>query len=94
GDEFVVVLEKISAPEQATLMCDKLLAALAVPARIEDQAVPIKASIGCALYPEHGTTVPALLRHADEEMYRQKHGERIPQDAFARDFIAKYAGQE
>ena len=39
-------------------------------------AVELEASIGVALYPEHGTTVGRLLQRADVAMYDAKRGRR------------------
>jgi EAL domain-containing protein (putative c-di-GMP-specific phosphodiesterase class I) len=41
---------------------------------LEGVPIDLEACAGAALYPEHGTTVEALLRHADEAMYRGKRG--------------------
>ena len=34
----------------------------------------VTASIGLAIFPEHGKTVESLLRAADQGMYAAKHG--------------------
>jgi diguanylate cyclase (GGDEF)-like protein len=72
GDEFAVVLLASGEPLMAQAVAHKLLAAVAQPFIIERQSVTVSASIGIAIYPDHATTVEALLQHADEAMYVAK----------------------
>jgi diguanylate cyclase (GGDEF)-like protein/PAS domain S-box-containing protein len=71
GDEFALLLLNVQtdAVFQTTA---KLLRSLEQPFFIENQAVNIEASIGVALYPEHGCDADTLLRHADVAMYAAK----------------------
>ena len=71
GDEFAVVLPAADAAG-ATLVAERLLEALEEPFLIEEQGLEVRASIGIALYPEHGETAPSLLRGADVAMYVAK----------------------
>jgi diguanylate cyclase (GGDEF)-like protein len=69
GDEFAVVLPGSSdAPDAAV----KLIAALEAPVDLEGHTLALGASIGIALYPQHGQTVESLLRSADVAMYTAK----------------------
>jgi len=72
GDEFVVLLEKITSSTAAEQVADKLLACLSHPVRRGQQTLQVSASIGIALYPQDGDTADALLTHADDAMYRAK----------------------
>ena len=74
GDEFVVLLESLQQPEHAQPAADKLRGALDQPLTIDGHSLRILPSIGIALYPEHGDSAQALLRHADDAMYRAKKG--------------------
>lgn len=74
GDEFVVLLEDIARREDAELVAGKLGEALSAPVHVEGRAVPLRASVGLALYPEDGRDVGQLLKHADGAMYRVKRG--------------------
>ncbi|RKQ60890.1 diguanylate cyclase with PAS/PAC and GAF sensors [Vogesella indigofera] len=84
GDEFVVLLESLQQPEHALPTADKLRGALDQPLTIDGHSLRILPSIGIALYPEHGDTAQALLRHADDAMYQVKKGGEpylpLPQD--------------
>lgn len=74
GDEFVVLLEGISARHDAEVVAEKLSDALLEPVLFEGQALPVRASIGLALYPDHGRDIGELLRYADGAMYHNKRG--------------------
>jgi diguanylate cyclase (GGDEF)-like protein len=71
GDEFALILIHASLNE-ARVVAQKLVDSLSVPYRIGSIDLEMSASIGIAGYPESGTTSEALLRHADEAMYKAK----------------------
>jgi diguanylate cyclase (GGDEF)-like protein len=72
GDEFAVLLPKITTSEGAVAVAKKLQAALEEPFALERLALEVEASIGLALYPEHGNDPEELLQHADIAMYVAK----------------------
>lgn len=75
GDEFVVLLENIERPEQSQGVAEKIYQSLSMPFQLSEHPISITPSIGIAHFPLHGDNETALLRHADEAMYRQKHSE-------------------
>jgi diguanylate cyclase (GGDEF)-like protein len=72
GDEFAALLPGATA-EGAGAVADKLRAALQQPLSIDGVALDLDASIGIAVYPEHGNDAAELLQHADVAMYVAKH---------------------
>jgi diguanylate cyclase (GGDEF)-like protein len=76
GDEFVVVLGQLKDAETAAPIARKLLADIALPIPMAGGTAQVGASIGIALYPEHGETAADLLREADRAMYAVKHSGR------------------
>ena len=73
GDEFAVLLAPIKGADDATRIADEIAAALrtqVVSAKFG--VIESSASIGIAVFPEHGVTVEALLASADAAMYRAK----------------------
>jgi diguanylate cyclase (GGDEF)-like protein len=72
GDEFVVLLPSIEGRDGAMVVAAKVLHALSRPFEIAGNRFVISASIGIALYPEHGSDEKLLLRHADAAMYEAK----------------------
>jgi diguanylate cyclase (GGDEF)-like protein len=74
GDEFAVLMEDLRLVEHAQLLMRKIERAVDAPAA--DGSSAPRASVGAAVYPEHGLTPEALLRHADQEMYESKRRRR------------------
>lgn len=72
GDEFVFILPEIGGAESARGIAGKLLALLEPCFCLGELAVPVSFSLGIALYPQDGEDVEALLRAADQAMYRAK----------------------
>jgi diguanylate cyclase (GGDEF)-like protein len=71
GDEFALLLPATDAAE-ARAMAAAVLSALEAPMTPDDQIVDVRASIGIALFPDHGSEAATLLRHADIAMYAAK----------------------
>lgn len=72
GDEFAFVLPTAGDPDAATRVGRKLLKSLEQPFTLEDQRVEIGASLGIAIFPDHGADATTLMRHADAAMYFAK----------------------
>ena len=71
GDEFVLLLD-LARAEDATLVGNKLIRVISDPYTVDEHRVRISASIGAAFHPRDGTSVEALVRAADDAMYRAK----------------------
>ncbi len=76
GDEFTIILNRVRDPEAAGHVAEKVLAALAEPLIVAGHELRIGASIGIALFPEHGKTIEAILEAADYAMYLAKKAGR------------------
>ena len=72
GDEFGVLLPKVLDAEAAGAVARKLRTTLEEPFTIHGLALRMEASIGIALFPEHGPDVQGLLQRADVAMYVAK----------------------
>ena len=72
GDEFAVLLPRVATGEGALAVAGKLQAAMEQPFVLEGLSLEVEASIGVALYPEHGNDPEELLQHADIAMYVAK----------------------
>ena len=73
GDEFAVLLAPIRAVDDAARIAAKIAAAVGTPiASAAFGTIESSASIGVAVYPDHGTGVDELLAAADAAMYRAK----------------------
>ena len=77
GDEFVVLLEGLEGPEQARSAIKRMLASLREPFELEGGKVRVSASFGLAMCCAADEREPdALLREADQAMYRAKRAGR------------------
>ncbi|NYI44738.1 diguanylate cyclase (GGDEF)-like protein/PAS domain S-box-containing protein [Nocardioides aromaticivorans] len=72
GDEFVVVICGLTRIEEVSARVERLAAALPGSVSVDNREVLATASIGCAVFPDHGRTPAHMLKHADIAMYRAK----------------------
>jgi diguanylate cyclase (GGDEF)-like protein len=72
GDEFIVLLSGVRHVEEAAVVAQRLVSALAEPLVIEGTELFVGASVGVAMYPEDGRDIDTLLMNADTAMYRAK----------------------
>lgn len=72
GDEFAILLLSVDRV-QAERTAGKLLEIMAVPFQANGHILRVGASIGIALFPEHGGNECDLMRYADVAMYAAKH---------------------
>lgn len=71
GDEFAILLGETSA-EESILVASRLGDALLEPFTLDDLTVQVSASVGIALFPQHGDDLKVLLRKAELAMYTAK----------------------
>ena len=83
GDEFIVLLPSIEAKDDARLVGEKILEALQQSFDLAGHRHDISASIGIAVYPEHGSDDRSLLKSADIAMYNAKAAGRGNVQMFA-----------
>ncbi|BCJ90997.1 hypothetical protein IZ6_17320 [Terrihabitans soli] len=74
GDEFAIVVP--DALEVGRITARSILASLRQPFPYQGQTVMTAASIGIAVFPEHGRNASDLLKNADIAMYAAKEGGR------------------
>ena len=72
GDEFAILLPTVNA-KHAGMAARMLLQALRTPFVIDDQSLDVGASVGIALYPDHGVDANILIQRADVAMYAAKN---------------------
>jgi diguanylate cyclase (GGDEF)-like protein/PAS domain S-box-containing protein len=72
GDEFAILLEETSGPDEACRLAARIIDDLRAPMRISDREVQVRASIGIALSPAGGEAPADLLQAADVAMYAAK----------------------
>jgi len=72
GDEFAVVLTSALDSNGVAMTARRILNSLQQPFVVEGQVLEVRASIGIALYPQHGSDARTLMRRADVAMYATK----------------------
>jgi diguanylate cyclase (GGDEF)-like protein/PAS domain S-box-containing protein len=72
GEEFTVLLQEIAQSEDAERVAAEILRGLNEPYRHNGIDIDLTASVGIAVYPDHGTDAAVLWRDADTAMYRAK----------------------
>ena len=72
GDEFVLLLMDLDAPEDAGAVARRVRDALSAPFVFQGRQLVVTPSIGIAVYPRDGEDADTLLRHADTAMYQAK----------------------
>ncbi len=71
GDEFAILLPS-DGPEAGEMVARAICRALESPMTLEGHQVDVRASVGIAIFPDHGLERSTLLRHADVAMYAAK----------------------
>jgi diguanylate cyclase (GGDEF)-like protein len=74
GDEFAVLLPTVEGADGAADVAVRIREALQAPVQLRGLSVHIDASVGIAVFPDHGTDVEELLQRADVAMYAAKGG--------------------
>ena len=72
GDEFAVLLNEVTNEAAALTMAVQIGKALEEPFRIDEFNLEVQASIGVAIYPDHGAATDTLIKRADIAMYVAK----------------------
>jgi len=72
ANAFTLLLVDIGGDQQAALVADRLLQAVAQPMPVGDRALVLTASIGIALYPRDATDAQGLTRCAEQAAYAAK----------------------
>lgn len=72
GDEFVALLPRVRVAEDTVTVAEKLIGAMHAPISIDRHDIQLSASVGIACFPQDGTDLDSLLKHADTAMYVAK----------------------
>jgi diguanylate cyclase (GGDEF)-like protein len=72
GDEFGVILSRVTAPDAAAGVAQDIVECLVEPFDIEGRECRVGVSIGVSCHPTDGESADVLLNHADTAMYKAK----------------------
>jgi diguanylate cyclase (GGDEF)-like protein len=76
GDEFIVMVEDFTHRQEIAELAGRLARAMHRSDFVPNVVTQVSASIGVALYPEHGREIGTLLKNADAAMYQAKRDGR------------------
>ncbi len=93
GDEFIVAWTDCRDVQDVKALGQRLVKGLADPLTVMEQPMFVRASVGLATYPAHGTTAQELMRAADTAMYQAKAAGKntsaVYDDSMAKDSSAR-----
>ena len=72
GDEFVVLLNNLSASNDVTAAEEKIRSLIEQPIVLAQGTIRVSASLGWAIFPQDGQDVQSLLKAADTRMFEDK----------------------
>jgi diguanylate cyclase (GGDEF)-like protein len=72
GDEFAVLVAQNPAATDIELICHRIIESFERPVPINGALVKSSASIGVAVFPDHGATLDSLYKSADLALYEAK----------------------
>ena len=78
GDEFTVLVERVSGVAEAEALAERLATELSRPIELEGRRLVVRASIGIALAGANEGGADDLLAHADAAMYAAKSARQGP----------------
>ena len=70
GEQLIIILPRLSRPEESELACKRVLAALEAAFSINHQEVFVTASVGATVYPDDGEHHEVLMRNAIAAAHR------------------------
>ena len=76
GDEFAVILPQIGGRSEVEEIARRVLSAVARPYQLTAGEARVSASIGGAIYPQHGGDLEGIRASADAALYRAKEAGR------------------
>jgi diguanylate cyclase (GGDEF)-like protein len=84
GDEFTILLANANSPATVAEVAGCIQRTMGEPCQAGEHEIFLSASIGMALYPEHGNSADALIRNADIAMNHVKAGGKNGQTFYDR----------
>jgi EAL domain-containing protein (putative c-di-GMP-specific phosphodiesterase class I) len=92
GDEFAILLEDLDQ-FNVDIVAQKVIKAVAMPAKIKEATIIITTSIGISFFPQDGETIPVLMKNADLAMYQAKEKNKNTFEFFNQEMASKIKDQ-
>lgn len=72
GDEFIVLLNEMNSIDSISKIARRLLNVLKKPAHLDNNEIPISASMGIAIYPNDGLDTETIIKNVDTAVNHAK----------------------
>lgn len=72
GDEFALLVPGLNQVQRAAQIAEVIIDSISQVIPVDDEPIIVGASVGIALYPDHGSTAQELLTNADLALYHAK----------------------
>lgn len=72
GDEFAVVIDRVKSQDSLSRIANTTCETLDKPFSFAGKEIFVSTSIGIAIFPDDGTDIDSLMKHADAAMFRAK----------------------
>jgi diguanylate cyclase (GGDEF)-like protein/PAS domain S-box-containing protein len=72
GDEFMILLSGASNTADVEGVAQKIIAVMKAPHQIEGQEIVVTFSVGISIFPDNAANSEAMIKCADDAMYRAK----------------------
>lgn len=72
GDEFAVVIDRVKSQDSLSRIANTTCETLDKPFSFAGKEIFVSTSIGIAIFPDDGTDMDSLMKHADAAMFRAK----------------------
>lgn len=88
GDGFVVVIPDLANAEYAATVAQNILRSFSAPFEIKGSELHATTSIGISIFPNDGSSIDAIISHAEVALYRSKESGRGAYQFFTPDMNA------
>lgn len=85
GDEFMIMLTRLSTPEDAALVARRLNEEMSRPFELDNTQATIGVSIGIAMFPQDGTSADELIFNCDHALASAKQSGRGRYEFFSQE---------
>lgn len=80
GDEFLILLPDVADLDDVETVAHRMERKMVSPFEVKETEISVRADMGIALYPDHGSSLEELVRAADRALHRATKNRSGPGD--------------